>query len=78
MFLTTLIASVVIFARIIRWKRVQLEFRSPLVINLADSTNPRRAAPDSVAGCQSAGAEAGDGNTRRIGYKPGATPIMGR
>ena len=42
-FLATLIASVVIFARVIRWKRVQLEFRSPLVINLADSTYPRQA-----------------------------------
>jgi hypothetical protein len=42
-FLATLFASVVIFARIIRWKRVQFEFRSPLVINLADSTNPRQA-----------------------------------
>ncbi len=43
LFLATLIASIMIFARIIRWKRLQLEFRSPLVINLADSTNPRQA-----------------------------------
>ncbi len=42
-FLATLIASIVIFTRIIRWKRLQLEFRSPVVINLADSTSSRRA-----------------------------------
>jgi hypothetical protein len=41
--LATLIASVAIFARSVRWKRLHLEFRSPIVINLADSTSQRRA-----------------------------------
>jgi ABC-2 family transporter protein len=41
-FLVTLIASVVIFARAMRWKRLQLEFRSPIVVNLTDSTSSRR------------------------------------
>jgi ABC-type transport system involved in multi-copper enzyme maturation permease subunit len=41
-FLATLIASIVLFARSMRWKRIQLKFRSPVVVNLADSTSPRR------------------------------------
>ena len=63
MFLATLIASVVIFARVIHWRRVRLEFRSPVVINLAESTSPRRAAPVPSPVATSAGAEAGHGNT---------------
>ena len=43
LFLATLLASVMIFARAMRWKRFQLEFRSPVVVNLADSTGPGRA-----------------------------------
>jgi hypothetical protein len=42
LFLATLIASVAIFARSMSWKRVQIEFRSPIVINLADPAGPRR------------------------------------
>jgi hypothetical protein len=42
LFLVTLIASVVIFARSMRWKRLQVEFQSPVVVNLADSTSSRR------------------------------------
>jgi hypothetical protein len=42
LFLVTLIASVAIFARSMRWKRVQIEFRSPIVINLADARGPGR------------------------------------
>jgi hypothetical protein len=42
-FLATLIASDLIFARVLRWKRLQLEFRSPIVVNLADSTSSMRA-----------------------------------
>ena len=34
-FLATLIASIVIFARVMQWKRFQLEFRSPVVIDFA-------------------------------------------
>jgi hypothetical protein len=43
LFLATLLASVVIFARGMRWRWFQLEFRSPVVVNLTDSTRPRRA-----------------------------------
>ena len=42
LFLATLLASVMIFARAMRWKRFQLEFRSPVVVNLVDSAGPRR------------------------------------
>ena len=42
LFLATLIASVVIFTRSMRWKRVRIEFRSPIVVNLPDSTGPGR------------------------------------
>jgi ABC-2 family transporter protein len=38
-FLVTLIASVVIFAGALRWKRAQVEFRSPIVVSLADPAN---------------------------------------
>jgi hypothetical protein len=43
LFLATLLSSVVIFARVMRWRWFQLEFRSPVVVNLTDSARPRRA-----------------------------------
>jgi hypothetical protein len=39
LFLVTLIASVVIFVRVIDWRWLQLEFRSPIVVHLAKSTS---------------------------------------
>ena len=43
LFLATLLASVMIFARAMRWKRFQLEFRSPIVVNRADLIGSGRA-----------------------------------
>jgi len=40
--LATMIASDVIFARAMRWRRVQFEFRSPVVVTRAESASPRR------------------------------------
>ena len=69
-FLTTLIASIVIFARSMRWRRFQLEFRSPVVVNPTDSTKPEAgAAPDSVAGRHGAGTNA----KRRCSERSGTT-----
>jgi hypothetical protein len=42
-FLATLTASVVIFAQVMQWKRLRLEFRSPVVVNLADLPSARQA-----------------------------------
>ena len=59
-FLATLIASVVIFARTMRWKRLQLEFRSPVVIEPGRLDKSKAGtAPDSVAGRHGADAQAG-------------------
>jgi len=41
--LATAIASDVIFARAMRWRRVQFEFRSPIVVTRAEPASPRRA-----------------------------------
>jgi len=40
--LATTIASDVIFARAMRWRRVQFEFRSPVVVTRTDSASPTR------------------------------------
>jgi hypothetical protein len=42
LFLTTVIASLAIFARFKRGKRLRLEFQSPIVVNRPGSTIPRR------------------------------------
>ena len=41
-FLGTAIASIMIFAETLRWKRLQFEFRSPIVVNVAEPTSSRQ------------------------------------
>ena len=79
-FLATLIASVVIFSRAMRWKRVQLEFRSPIVVNRTDSTSPGECSSRFSRRSPRCCAPASGGTATRgaVGDGPAAAPIVGR